>query len=323
MIGGINQDPTDFVNLTIPNLNKTAMGKITLFCLTALLLSGADLCGQRPIAIHEDSVAFKEAVYPGFVAVIPEFDYESVRKNWIKELQSGTKSKVVTEGHTMTIIGAIIGEISATPVNVYSELDNRDSALMLFVSFETGGMKYIEKANGETEVMQAKAFLKKFAKDQYVEKAEEELKAANKNLKDLQKQLESLQNKKVSMQKSIQSNKTDIAQANDNITITKSDIERFTKEIIDQNGQLVSMEPGAVKDEKNNYVKDIEKKKKKAFNEVESLEKKIVKMNSEISQYEDQIVKNEADQEEMKGKIADQELVVNKCQEKLGNIKAF
>jgi peptidoglycan hydrolase CwlO-like protein len=298
------------------------MKKIRLLSLSALLFPVALVYAQRPVTITEESISFKGAEYPGFVVSIPEFIVESAQKNWIKELQSGTKSKVVTENNQMTITGANIKAISPAPINIYSHFAIRDSVLNLSVTFEISSLKYVEKANGEDEVAQAREFLKKYAKDQYVDKVEEELKTDNKNLKDLQKQLESVQSKKLSMQKSIQSNKTDIAQANNDITIQKGEIEKLTKEIIDQNNQLVTMEKGTVKDEKVKYVKDIEKRKKKAFNEIESLEKSIVKMNSEITNYEDQIVTNDASQEELKGKIADQELVVKKCKEKLEKIEA-
>ena len=85
---------------------------------------------------------------------------------------------------------------------------------------------------------------------------------------------------------------------------------------MDQNNQLISMQPGKVKDEKSDYIKGLEKKKKNAFNEIESLQNKIVKLNSENLQYIDDIVKNESDHEVMKGKVAQQELVVKKCEEK-------
>ena len=65
------------------------------------------------------------------------------------------------------------------------------------------------------------------------------------------------------------------------------------------------------------------KAKKKLVKDVESSRNKITRMKSEIDQYEDEIVKNESDQEVMKGKIAQQELAVKKCEEKLAAVKAF
>jgi len=85
------------------------------------------------------------------VVTIPEVNYETAEKDWIKELQAGTKLKVVTENKEMIISGANIKNISPDPVNINSKLINQDSSLFLMVSMELGKDKYIEKANGENE----------------------------------------------------------------------------------------------------------------------------------------------------------------------------
>jgi peptidoglycan hydrolase CwlO-like protein len=299
------------------------MKTIGSFVLLALTITSAVLNAQKPITVTEDSVSFKDTRYPGLVVTIPEVNYETAQKNWIKELQSGTKSKVVTDKKEMTIFGANIKDISPNPVNIYSEFINQDTLLLLMVTIELEKNKYVEKANGENELTRAKTFLKQFARDQYVDRVEDELKSENKNLKDLESELESLQNKKLHILTSIQSNKSDSIQAANNINILNSEIAGLTTEIMDQNNQLISMQPGAVKDEKTDYIKAIEKKKKKAYNEVESLENKISKLHSENEQFNDEIVKNESDQEATKAKITQQQLVVQKCEEKLKTVKGY
>jgi hypothetical protein len=299
------------------------MKTIKLILLIVLVTTGVISNAQKPILVSEDTVSFKDAKYPGLVVTIPQVNYETTQKNWIKELQSGTKSKVVTENKELTIFGAIIKEISANPVNIYSKIMNHDSLLLLMTAFELGRDKYVEKASGENELTQTKVFLKQFAKDQYVSYVDDELKTEKKNLKDLQGQLESLQSKKLKSQKSIQSNRTDSTELVDNIKILNSEISKLTEEIIKENNQLVTLQPGTVKDEKADYIKSIEKRKKKAFNDVESMQTKIVKLHSEVEQYKDDIVKNESDQEIMKGKITQQEAVVQKCTDKLANVRAF
>jgi hypothetical protein len=296
---------------------------IKFFVLLALTTTGANLNAQKPITISEDTISFKNSRYPGLVVGIPQFNYETAQKNWIKELQSGTKSKVVTENKEMTIFGAINKDISPNPFNIYSKFENRDTVLLLMATFEMSKDKYIEKASGENELTQAKLFLKEFARDQYVDRVEDELSSENKVHKGLKDQLESLQKDKLKFQKSIQSNITDSLQAVDNIKVQNSEIAGLTKEIMDQNNQMISMQPGKVKDEKTDYIKGLEKRKKKAFNEIESLQNKIVKLNSENQQYKDDIIKNESDQEVIKGKISQQEIVVKKCEEKLATVKGY
>jgi peptidoglycan hydrolase CwlO-like protein len=318
-------DTGNFVILqyNMKSYNKGVMKTIKLLVLLALTITGAVLNAQKPITVTEESVSFKDTTYPGLSVTIPEVNYESAQKNWIKELQSGTKSKVVTENKEMTISGANIKAITPNPVNVYSKFLNHDSLLVLMVAIELEKNKYVEKANGENELNKTKAFLKQFARDQYVARIEDELKTENKTLKDLESDLESLKNKKLHIQKLIQSNKSDSVQAANNINIQNSEIEGLTKEIMDQNNQMITMQPGKVKDEKTDYIKATEKKKKKAYNEVESLENKISKLHSENEQYNDEIVKNESDQEVIKGKITQQQLVIQKCNEKLTTVKAY
>ena len=55
--------------------------------------------------------------------------------------------------------------------------------------------------------------MRQFAKDEYVDVVKDELSEKNKALKDLQNELESLQNKNLKIHKSIESNKTDISEA--------------------------------------------------------------------------------------------------------------
>jgi hypothetical protein len=306
------------------NLIRSVMKTIKCLVLFSLIITtGAILFGQKPITVSEGIIFFNNAKCPGIVITIPEFNFEAAQKNWIKKLQSGTKSKVVTENKEMTICGAMNKNISPNPFNIYSKFENRDTVLLLMTAFEISKDKYIEKASGENEFTQVKLFLKEFAKEQYAARVEDELSSEQKFQKRLNDHFESLQKEKLKFQKSIQSNKSDSIQAVNNINIQNSEIASLTKEIMDQNNQMVSMQPGKVKDEKADYIKGLEKRKKKAFNEIESLQNKIVKMNSENLQYKDDIVKNESDQEVMKGKVAQQELVVKKCEDKLAMVKAF
>lgn len=294
----------------------------TLFLLTFLLMSGL-LTAQKPILVTEDSLSSGNAKYPGFRVVIPEVNYDRVEKNWLKELQSGTKSKVVVESGMMSIFGANLKSISPTPMNVYSRLTDEDSVLVLMASMELKKDVYIEKANGDTELAAAKAFLKQFAKDQYLGFVKDELTVEEKKLKDLNGELSSLQNNKSRMQKSIHSNRTTIKSEQDNIVLQNTEISRLTVEVQTQTEQLTSMEEGAAKEEKAGYLKELEKKKKKLLNDVESSENKINKANNEIDEATREIPKNESEQEVVREKIARQEVVVQQFTNKYNNVKAY
>ncbi|HLO59171.1 MAG TPA: hypothetical protein VK179_10540 [Bacteroidales bacterium] len=290
---------------------------------TALLMICIPVLSQKPIRVTEDSLKYGAAKYPGFSISIPEVSYERTEKSWIKELQSGTKSKVVNENGDMSIFGANIKDISATPMNIYSRLESRDSLVMLMVSFEVKKDQYIQKANNEAELIAAKEYLKQFAKSEYMNLVKGQLQDEEKKLRDLNNDLNSLKNDKSRMERSIQSNRSLIKEMQDNIVLQNTELSKVSAELVNENNLLTSMDEGAAKEEKASYVKDLEKRKKKISNEIESSENKIKKANNEIDEADRNIPKNEADQEDMRSKVAQQEAVVNRFTQKLNTIKAY
>jgi hypothetical protein len=77
-----------------------------------LLVSCFSIKAQKPIICSEDSLKISNGLLPGISVLIPEVNYENTLASWIKVLQSGTKSNVVTDNGEMTIFGTIIKEIT-------------------------------------------------------------------------------------------------------------------------------------------------------------------------------------------------------------------
>jgi hypothetical protein len=288
-----------------------------------LLIPCFGIKSQVPISVSQDSLKIGKSVIPGLTVNIPEANYEKTLKAWIKILETGTKSKVVTENNEMSIFGAKTKDIVPTTVNVYSKLIARDSSLQLFASFELGKDKYIDKASGETDFDKAKNFLRQFAKDQYVAVAQDRVDDESKKLKDIQKELASLEKEKTRLQKSIQSNNSTIISGKDNIVVQNNELKTVSASIIDNNSQLSSMDEGPAKEERQKYIKELEKRKKKALSEIESSENKINKSNSEIDQANRDIATNELMQEKVREQIAQQEAVLQKFTNKLTTIKSY
>lgn len=278
---------------------------------------------QKPITVTEDSLYFGNSMYPGMMVTIPEVKYENALKNWIKALESGTKSKVVTENGEMTIFGAILKDIYAAPVNVYSKLVDADTLLQLWASFELKKDFYIEKPNGDTELSLAKNYLKQFSKDEYVEYVKTEVQAEQKILNDLEGELKSLKNDKSRLQRSIRSSNGNINDEKDNLIIQNNELTTLSAEIIEQNNQLNAMESGAARDEKVAYIKQLEKRKNALIKGIKKSQKRINKSHSKISEAELDIPKNESQQEVLTKKIGEQQVVVNKYITKLNTVKAY
>jgi hypothetical protein len=291
--------------------------------LLLLSLSFIGLKAQKPISVTDDSLNFGKTTMPGITVTIPEVKYEDALKSWTRELQSGTKSKLVTENNGMSIFGAKIKEISPNPINVYSRMMNYDTTVMLTVTFELKKDQYVERSTGETELTKAKNYLKEFAKNQYLAVAKDQENTEDKKLRDLQKDLSSLEKDKSRLQKSIEESKSTIFNENENLAVQKNELETVSAEIIEQNKQLSSPQADPVKKEKNDYLSELEKRKKKALNAIESSQEKINKANNEIDKSNAEIPKIEKMQEQMNDKIAEQQAVYQRYADKTKAIKSY
>lgn len=288
-----------------------------------LLIPFAGINGQQPLFIEEDSLKIGNSIIPAITINIPEVSYEKTLKAWTRELQSGTKSKVITENGEMSIFGAMVKSISPNPINIYSKLTAVDSALRLTASFEMKKDMYVEKNNSEAELNKAQDFLKEFAKAQYLEVAKDQADKEDRILRDLQKELSSLEREKSRLQKSIQNNTSAIADAKEIIIVQNNELTTVNGSIVSENSLLSTMEAGPAQKEKEVTIKELEKRKKKATNTLESAQNKINRANKEIDDANAEIPKNEKMQEQVQEKIADQEAVYQKYADKVKKIKSW
>ena len=294
--------------------------KFTLVILVLIPFLGIN--AQKPIIVSEDSLQIGKSLLPGLSVTIPESDYDKALKTWTRDLQSGTKSKVVTENGEMSIFGAKIKAITPNQINVYSKLIKLDSMLQLFVSFETKKDQYVERSSGP-EFANAQDYLKEFAKSQYIDVAKTQADAEERKLRDLQKELSSLENEKSKMQKGIQTDNSNISSEKENITVQNNELNTVNAAIIEQNSQLSTMEEGPAKKEKAAQIKELEKRKKKALNSIESSENKINRADSDVNKATGDIPRNERMQEKVREQIFQQEAVYQMFADKLKKIKSY
>jgi hypothetical protein len=290
---------------------------------TLILVACLGAKAQMPVVVSDDSLKLGKTSIPGLAVTIPEVNYDKTLKAWIRELESGTKSKVVTENSEMTIFGAKIKDISPNPINVYSKLSTFDSLLKLVVSFELKKDQYIDRTGTPAEFSKAQIYLKTFAKDQYIELVKDQVDVEDKKLRDIEKELSSLEKEKNRMQKSIQSNNTDITNEKENITVQNNEVTTVSAAIIEHNKLLDTMRTGPDKEEKIKYIKDLEKRKSKAQSSAESSQNKINKMNNETDKLNSEIPKNDVLQDQVREKIAKQQAVLQTFTDKLKKIKSY
>jgi len=288
-----------------------------------ILIPFLGIKAQKPVIVSDDSLKIGNSLLPGLSVTIPEANFDKTMKVWIRELQSGTRSKLLTENNEMTIFGAKIKAISPNPINVYSKLVSLDSTLQLFACFEKKKDVYVVRSSGDPDYTKAQEYLKKFAKDQYIDVAKDQADAEEKKLRDLQKELSSLENEKSRMQKAIQSNNTSILNEKDNITIQNNELSTVSAALVEQNNLLATMEAGPAQKEKTDQIKELEKRKKKALNSIESSQNKINRANSGIDKDNNEIPRNERMQEKVREQIIQQEAVYQIYANKLKRIKAY
>jgi len=287
-----------------------------------LMLSFFSIKAQMPIIVTEDSLKIGNNLFPGILVIIPEVEYAITVSNWIKLLESGSRSKVVTENGEMTIFGARLKDFTDYPqINVYSTLLDKDSLLYLGVVFELKKDQYIERSTGEPDLARAKNFLFNFAKKQYIELAEGQLKVEENKLKVLEKELGSLERDETGMKKSGSSYEKNLTAEKENLTSLNNDLISLSASIEQHRGDLARMTTGTEKDEKVAYIKDLDKQK--TLKSVTKTENRISKYQKEIAKIKTSIPKNDVSQSKSQDQISAQEEIVQKFTDKLNMIKEF
>lgn len=292
-----------------------------IFTVIFLLAGLAALYAQKPLTIEPGSEKFGNTDCPGIWIDIPEANLETVRTNWVKAIEKGTKSNALKTGDEVTLFGALIGDIYEGPINVFSKLSGRDSIVKLFVSVELSRDVFTTPDSKEHENM--KAFAKSFAKDQYVKIAEDQLSREENKLKDFEKQLASLRKEKEKLEKDIQNANTTISEENYKIGSVKKEMAVTETTLDSKSTDLSRMSDGDEKKATQSEVKDLQKKKKEQMKDISASENKITKANTLISDNKNSISANLKHQDEVSASIADQKVVVRNFTEKLKNIKSF
>ncbi|MCE5345899.1 MAG: hypothetical protein LLG13_06355 [Bacteroidales bacterium] len=297
--------------------------KTILLFVFLIIVSIISVEAQKPIGISQDSLKFGKSIIPGLVVTIPEVNYEKTLKNWIKELQSGTKSSVVTENSEMSIFGARLKDITSTPLNIYSTMKNEDTLVRLSVSFELKKDQYLGDEAFQSELSKAKLYLSDFAKDQYIDAVKGQVKDEEDKLSKIEKEIESLKREEARLEKSILKSREEIILEKDKIIVYNNNLASVSASIIEQNNQLLTMESGTQREEKEKYIKGLEKDKKSILKSISSSEDKINDANKTIDNANRELPNNNLAKQNFQSQYDIQQAVVGQFNDKLEKIKAY
>lgn len=288
--------------------------------LIAIFISGTSF-GQKPIKITDDSLKFGNTSCPGIWVEIPEVNIEVIRNSWVKTIEKGTKSKSIVAGNEITLFGALIKDITETPVNVFSSVNGQDSLVRLFVALELSRDVFTGINSREHE--QLKSFVKQFAKDQYIKVAEDQLSVQESKLKELEKELSSARKAKEKLEKEIQSANTSISEENYKISSIKKELSVTESSLDLKSTELSTMPEGEARKAVQGEVKELQKQKKNQLKAISVAENKISRAKTVISDNNNEITKNLKVQEDLVEKIGGQEAVVSKYSDKLKTIESY
>lgn len=285
----------------------------SMLILSLLLFTGSR--AQNPIVVSEDNFNFGSGDVTGYSVVIPEADHETTLKDWIKYLESGTRSKVVQKGDNLSIFGAKVKPVSEDPVNVYSMLVKDPAGVKLQAAFELEKERYA----GSTEYANARKYLFDFAKDEYMAVVSQQLNGEQKTLRSLENDLRALKNDQEKMQKSNESGKGTIEEEKQRLYDLKNQLASLSPE--EYHGDSAAVTGMGAKSP--DQVKDLEKERKKINREISSAEDRIEKAQKELAENERAMPGNLSEQETAKRKVDDQQQIVSKLEKKLDTIKSY
>ena len=285
----------------------------TLIVLALFTFSG--LRAQNPIVVSEDKIDFGNGTVPGYSVVIPEVDLEKTVRDWIKYLESGTRSKVVEKGSNLTIFGAKVKPVSENPVNVYSTVKEENEGIKIQTAFELEKDKYA----GSDEYANGRKYLFDFAKDEYLSVVNDQLNTEEKKLRSLKNDLTGLENDHTRMEKSTKNSQETIEEENQHLADYKRQLASLSPEEYHGDSAAVT----GMGSKSADAVKDLEKERKKLNREIKSSQDRIDRAEKQIAENERAMPKNLSDQEAAREKVNEQEKVVKLHQKKVDTIKEY
>jgi len=285
------------------------------------------LNAQKKIEVTNDKANMSKGNLPVYVVLIPEANFESVKKEWIKLIRQDTKSKVEETGLEINITGTIIRTICDYPINLYSSLIAHDSVIKIVSAFEIDSVFFeldeLNKTIANEKIHNSiKGFIRNFAVAQYRSATQDQLKSEEKKLGTLNKAFADMNKQLENDKKEVKGNEQNIKNSQDAIATYEKDNERKIAAINTQkeNNANIKDNPDLQKVAKA-QLKELEKEKRSIESELEKEQKNIVKYQANIEELNRAIENNLKLIDEKKTEIINQENVVKQVNTILIGIK--
>ena len=297
---------------------------ITLFA--CLLMGMQAIQSQVTIEVKEENKTISRGEQPAFIVDVPGGKYESIRKEWIKFLETGTKLKVQAVSNELLIQGAVFKKITLDSVNVYSSVYDLDSNIRVIACFEVDSVFLSTRATDPRKqelALALKSAVRDFAVGQYIEVYDEKLASENTQLKNLESERKEQADAIEKHQKSIKENEENIRRSEESIDILDADMELKNTEIKNKKAVVTSLKSYDPEGYKvaDKELGTLEREKKKMENQREKELKKIVEYQNDIKEAERSIGQLEQEVESLEQQIADQEDLIDQVEQEKKRIK--
>lgn len=292
---------------------------ILLFIATSFF---GTISAQEEIKVLLKDKKFYDEEATAFVVEIPQAEYNTVLKSWIKYLKDSPKEKVIVENAEVSINKKFIPKIANDSIDINSYVKEYDGHIVLAVSFYLQG-KYISDKSEEEIYYPTKNYVRNFAVEQYQKAVKEELKEETKKFEKMESELNSLIQANDKYIDEIKQAKREILTNKDLITLNEMDQSSKVLQIQTQKEIVYRLinTPGDEQKEAKKNLKKIEAEFNKMQNKNKSFHNKILNLETSIRQNERNIENNEKEQKFIKLEKDDQEYIVRKIQKKLDRIE--
>lgn len=297
---------------------------ITLFA--SILLSMQVIHAQVTLEVKGEIKAISRGEQPAFIVDIPGGKYETIRKEWIKYLETGTKLKVQAVSNELNIQGAVFKKITLDSVNVYSSVYDLDSNIRIIACFELDSVFLSTSSQNPRQnelAVALKSGVRDFAVGQYIKVYEQKLNDENTQLKTLESERKEQVDAIEKNQKSIKESEESIRRSEESIDILDSDLEFKNTEIKNKKAVVASLKSYDPEGYKvaDKELGTLEREKKKMENQREKEQKNIVEYKNDIKEAERSIGQLEDEVESIEMQISEQKDRIDQIETEKSRIK--
>jgi hypothetical protein len=128
-----------------------------------LCIMAAGIKAQTDVTVTAITKEMSKGTRPGYKVNIPENTLKDVKNAWENLLRENSKGKLQTVNAETSMIGAVSIQISASPINIYSQLEETNGQVIIYAFFQlTTDSSFVSAASKDRDAG-ARKYLHDFA----------------------------------------------------------------------------------------------------------------------------------------------------------------